>query len=185
MGCRLFTWDNFDPADTKIAKRSLLTFSIGTLLLANITIVSDDFSVLGLVVEVSQPRLIALGQVLSSVFLVLFVVKELPNVFLAFQLRAIMRLKREQELQRSKLAESWGMNSGKEYEASPDGEFNELTDTHEWEHSRVEKRFRDFIAGANRLAGLITDYLIPLSAGILAILYPFALDQLTSHLVSK
>ncbi|WP_156788493.1 hypothetical protein [Roseobacter sp. CCS2] len=181
----MFTWDNFDPADSKIAKRSLLAFSIGTLMLGNITIVSEEFSILGLVVEVSQPRLIALGQLLSFFFLILYILKEAPNLFISFQLWAISRLKTKQSSQRRDLADSWGFDNFGPYEDSPDGEFKELEDKHKWEHDEVERRFGMVISWAKFIAETATKYFIPVTAGILAIFYPSSLDQFTSYVVAN
>lgn len=180
----MFIWDKFDPADNKSAKRSLLAFSIATLLLANTTIVSEELSILGLVFEVSQPRLIALGQLLSFSFLVLYLIKEIPHLLISFQLWSIGRLKKKHDFQQRNLADHWGYPGHDQYEDGPNGEFKELEDRHKWEQSNVERRFDPIIASFRVIAETTTRYLIPVATGILASCYPYSLDKLTSYLVT-
>ena len=180
----MFTWDKFDPADNKSAKRSLLAFSIGTLLLANTTIVSEEISILGLVFEVSQPRLIALGQLLSFSFLVLYLIKEIPHLLVSFQLWSIGRLKKKHDLQKRNLADSFGHPGYDQYEDGPNGEYKELEDSQKWEQSNVERQFGSLIAPFRVIAETTTRYLIPVATGILASCYPYSLDKLTTYLVT-
>ena len=75
MGFELKVDEKLDWTDSKKARKALLSVSITTILLANLSLTSNEITIFGLSAHVNHQQLVSFGRLSSLVILVIFITK--------------------------------------------------------------------------------------------------------------
>lgn len=87
-----------DDSDPKSVRRSLISVALFTLFVANIQVISGELSILGLRVIIEKERLVAFGQIVSAIFVLVFIFRSLTKIIQAIKELAEKRLARSQSM---------------------------------------------------------------------------------------
>jgi hypothetical protein len=179
MKSEFFAWDKLDPENAMAARRSLLTFSIITFLVANLTFLSDRFLFFGFLIAVTQTELVALGRILSGIMLSAFLLKDLPNWIASISSIHSKRVQLKQTKEAMSLAENYGYHD--EDYVNYD-EFKEMQGNHETNLKRIIGNYQKTAFSFEALGTVILTIVLPIVIGLLAILQPYSLKALIQHL---
>jgi len=179
MKSEFFAWDKLDPENAKAARRSLLTFSIITLLVANLTFLSDRFSFFGFLIAVTQTELVALGRILSSIILSAFLLMDFPNWIASISSIHSNRVQLKQTKAAMSLAEDYGYHE-EGYENYD--EFREMQNDHETNLKRIIGNYQKTAFSFEAVGKIILTIVLPIAIGLIAIFKPYSLKALIQYL---
>ncbi|WP_394154213.1 hypothetical protein [Loktanella salsilacus] len=164
--------DRFSPQDLESARRSLLISAILTISIPNIDFIDSKLNLLATQILIEKERLVATGQILTCFFLIAFLLKLLPDLAHWLQVKRAKTLQLQHYEENKQLAESWGHDNVKEYEDSPNGEFEALNDKNNKALTELETRYENIIGSSTSIANLILKIAFPISISTLAIFFP-------------
>lgn len=164
------------------SRRSLVALALATLLIANVEIVSDRMSVLGLEFLISQERLIALGQISTFAALIFFLLRSSGEIVEELKKARLSRLERHKSDEFRNLSSSWGFDAGDPPDFSPEGEFKELEYSFALRKKEVESYYQVLVFIFQALQVVILNYGFPIFVSVLAIFHPQALSDAVGYI---
>jgi hypothetical protein len=177
--------DRFSPRDLESARRSLLISAIFTISIPNINFIEPKLNLLALQILIEKERLVALGQILTCFFLIVFLLKLLPDLLHWLQVKRAKTLQIQHYEENMQLAESWGHDNIKEYEDSPTGEFEALNDRNNKALTDLERRFENIKGSSTSFSNLILKITFPISISTLAIFSPNSFSQFITMIAKQ
>jgi hypothetical protein len=177
----LFTWNNFDPADSNAARRALLGAACVTLLLTNLTFIDDEISILGFAIAINKDEMVAAGRIFSTIFLGMFILKELPNLIAGIYHWRKDTLEIQFQSQNKDLADFHGVSDEPDYA----NDFEELLNSQKWQMTKLDAFFEQMLIGVNLFIRAILEYSFPILLGLLASIKPYAMSDLIEHISIK
>lgn len=169
--------DYLDNSTEAKARRNLLIAATATLLFANLKLDSNVLDVLGLRFVIEPDRIVGLGQLVSLLLLLMFVLRVLPR---------IIDLSKEQWATYFNAAEhetlidlqyelGWGSDDGAP-DPSPEGKYKAKQAEFSRKRERRVKVFDFWRKFALFSASTFIDLVLPVSLGLLAIFDPYAVS---------
>jgi hypothetical protein len=152
--------------------------SLSTLIFATLQIdEGSKIEISELTLEISQNRVVKLGQIASLILLIIFIIKMIPNTLTALKDSWLSRLAKIDGQERISLQYSWGQHEGERFDDSPQGESDALKSEQRYRRTNSEKFFERNLALTNTIASLLLDISLPLSLAVIAIFYPYFLTN--------
>jgi|GEM_PF-1004889 len=170
MNWQLF--DHLSPPDNLKARKSLLFIATFTVFFASIDILSDQLTILGYSVRISQWKLVSAGRLLTAISLLVFIFRSLPAIHNTiselFEQRTVSKQRRET----LSLQIDLGMPEYPEFDGSPQGEIEELDYKHQKQKEILKEKRNMWGNSIKALSIYIVDYALPLFIGFIAIVDP-------------
>ncbi|WP_138058782.1 ABC transporter ATP-binding protein [Sulfitobacter pontiacus] len=170
MNWQLF--DHLSPPDNLKARKSLLFIASFTVFFASIDILSDQLTILGYSVRISQWKLVSAGRLLTAISLLVFIFRSLPAIHNTiselFEQRTVSKQRRET----LSLQIDLGMPEYPEFDGSPQGEIEELDYKHQKQKEILKEKRKMWGNSIKSLSISIVDYALPLFIGFIAIVDP-------------
>jgi len=170
MNWQLF--DHLSPPDNLKARKSLLFIASFTVFFASIDILSDQLTILGYSVRISQWKLVSAGRLLTAISLLVFIFRSLPAIHNTiselFEQRTVSKQRRET----LSLQIDLGMPEYPEFDGSPQGEIEELDYKHQKQKEILKEKRNMWGNSIKSLSISIVDYALPLFIGFIAIVDP-------------
>jgi len=161
--------DNYiDHGDEKKARKALLAVSISTILVANMKFATNKLDILGLELLIDQTQLVAFGKLTAVILLIVFIVRSIPGYLKLLHKLSVNRANRQEKLEKSRCAESWGLDTPTPPVDDPNEEIKELENEYKYRRAKIEETYSKITFVANAMALLVVDYGVPLTIGIVA-----------------
>ena len=169
--------DYLDNSTEAKARRNVLVASGVTFLLANLRIESNTLELLSLRFIVEPERLVAVGQLICGLLLLIFLLRSFPRMIEALKdIWTKWYAGRENRELMSLQFHIFGPN-GDEYDGSPESEFRDAQSSFAAKRDQVQNRFDFFQRFFSAVAVLSVDFLFPLSFGLLAVFRPYSVSN--------
>lgn len=153
------------------------------MVLANLTLATDRIALLELEVIVQQDRLVAMGRIVTSVLLGLFVLRSVPGLIEAGRQFWIAWLERGEASARTAVIENHGLDTPSPPEYGPHGELQEIESDYAYRRRQLERRFEWWSFIAAIALSLSIDLLFPAAVALTAIFYPEAIAHQIDRMV--
>ncbi|WP_298861196.1 hypothetical protein [uncultured Sulfitobacter sp.] len=174
----IIIFDHLDPADLKKARRSVLAASIATLIFATLQISEDShIEFLEFTLQISQNKIVKLGQVAALILLVIFFLKMIPNAIVAIKAAWLNRLKSIDQHESMTLQYSWGWDESEDFGDDPQGEIKALESKQKYRRTKSERFFDRNLALTNTVIALVMDVSLPIVFALFAVCNPYFLAQ--------
>ena len=173
-------FQHFSYDDFRKTRRSLLIFSVATLLFAGVTIVDGNLDILGLKIQISHQRIVSTGQIATLVLLVIYLLQMAPEMINLLKSFLISRQNKLEKIETYALQDSYGLNDGDQYEYGPTGEFKELEDKFAARRFSIGQSLDPIVNAAKFLALGAVDFILPAAIGMLCAYDPHLLDRYLS-----
>ena len=169
--------ENDDPAKVR---KSLLTVALLTVFFANIQFVSNELSLLGLKLVLDPARLVAFGRIVSSVLLLVFVLRSLPSLVKSILEIHQRWVDRKEYLRKLDVFAEWDMPT--DYRGSPEEDLKDIEETSASERRNIVRMYSSWGFWTAICGVICIDYALPVTAGIIAISYPYSVSELITCL---
>lgn len=168
-----------DYDSLKSSRKALYAASFSVLLLANLNFTSTKFGLLGLEIHFDQSRLVALGQILLAILLIVFLLRSLPSYISIFSDFWANRIKFWHMQASDDLDNIW--IPGREHDDGPSGDRDRLQEILEWKIKKLENSKMKWSARLTFFVWIVVDLFIPFGIAFIAITEPYALSTLVDH----
>lgn len=172
-----------DHSDAPKTRAAVLSAAIFKMVLANLTLATDRIALLGLEVIVQQDRLVAMGRIVTSVLLGLFVLRSVPGLIEAWRLLRIARLEHSEARARTEVIETFGLDAPGPPEYGPHAEIDEIESNHAHLRWQTERRVETLNFRFGIALSLSIDLLFPAAVALTAIFYPEAIAHQIDRMV--
>jgi aspartyl-tRNA synthetase len=178
--------DNYtDHADEKKTRKSLLAVAITTIFLGNMEISSSTLTIFGLELVFDQDRLMAFGQIATSVLLVIFIFRSLPIYIASLHKISLNRLSQKENVTKKEWRVSWDVDVPAESKDGPDGEYQAIHHKFEYLRNQADQKFSTLIAIATAIAVVFVDFGVPLCIGFIAAVEPIIISDLVDEMTNE
>ena len=165
-------WEHLDPKDQKKAKRSLITIASITIAVASVEIISDEITLLGFSLRISQDKLVSAGQLLTLLLLCIFALRSLPVYVESISKIWQSALDSKHKRETINLQYDWGYEDYPDFSDGAQGDFEALDFKQRNEKERLSERLSLISIFAKSTSVLLVDYTIPILLSAVAVVAP-------------
>lgn len=166
----------FDFDDLKKSRKSLLIFSISTLIFASVNLARNELSILGVSFIVSQDRIVALGRIATIILLAIYTLRATPAIVDFIKDSTVERIDKRHKINYQYLEFDIIGPPDEEEDYGPAADLNELHRKQNWEKEKIEKLFITTVNFLQAIAFVLLDFLFPIALGFICAIDPYILD---------
>ena len=174
--------DYLSNEDTGKARKAVIYVSAFTLIFAAFNITSNELKILNFSFEISQKKVVKLGQISTVVLLVSFLLRSLPDFIEQAKKSGVERLSRKGD--RETVAfQHYIMNEreGEEhYQHGPESEYNDFLEDLKKKRETYEERADKLKTGIQFLVGVVLDILFPVVLAVIVVENPYYLSDMVN-----
>jgi len=171
------TADYLDNSTESKARRNVLVASGSTLLAANLRFTNNSLDLFGLKIAVEPDRIVAVGQLLCFLLILIFITRSMPRIIETIKLSWTNRfVKREHSELLDLRFELFGADDDTSPD-TPEGDFSHAQVRLMRIREETQSRFDFWHNCALSLANVFVDFVLPTAFGLTAILYPYSVSN--------